>query len=155
MFDDNCDTCKKNEELLARNPGPWSGEPNRVEFTHAGFLCILHRGNCGAWCGYVGLPPSHPAYGKGYDDVDVDVHGGLTYADHCQDHVCHQDLNDPNDKRYWLGFDCAHFMDLTPSEVDIAAKYALSPEPLGVYRNLAYARRETKRLAKRLAAMVK
>lgn len=30
--------------------------------------------------GYVLLPRNHPFYGKDYDDIDVDVHGGLTFG---------------------------------------------------------------------------
>ena len=37
----------------------------------------------GSWCGYVGVRGNHPAAGKDYDDLDVLVHGGLTYADYC------------------------------------------------------------------------
>lgn len=36
-----------------------------------------HKGN---WNGYVILPPSHPDIGKHYDDIKVEVHGGLTYG---------------------------------------------------------------------------
>lgn len=30
--------------------------------------------------GYVAVPPAHPWHGKGHEDVDVRVHGGLTHA---------------------------------------------------------------------------
>lgn len=30
--------------------------------------------------GYVAVPPEHPYFGKNYDDVDVSVHCGLTFA---------------------------------------------------------------------------
>src|SRR5438477_3224946 len=70
-------------------PGPWQDEPDRVDFEHAGLPCLAHRGPSGQWCGYVGLPPTHPAYGQHYDQVDVDAHGGLTYSDRCHGHICH------------------------------------------------------------------
>lgn len=50
-------------------------------------------------CGYVGVQKGHPDYGKSYDDVDVDVHGGLTYGEQGEDNF------------YWLGFDCAYSGD--------------------------------------------
>lgn len=34
-------------------------------------------------CGYVLLPKKHKYYGKDYDEIDIDVHGGLNYSDDC------------------------------------------------------------------------
>ena len=48
--------------------GPWQIEPDRVDFRHAGFACLLHRNRAGNWCGYVGVPPGHPLHGVGYSD---------------------------------------------------------------------------------------
>ena len=31
-------------------------------------------------CGYVAIPKGHKYYGVDYDDIDVDVHGGLTHS---------------------------------------------------------------------------
>lgn len=61
----------------------------------------------GHWCGYVVLPPDHPMVGKDYDDIPVDVHGGLTYAD---DHVPRQERV----QGWVVGFDCAHLGDHVP-----------------------------------------
>ena len=36
-------------------------------------------------CGYVGVGPGHPSHGVHYDNVDVSVHGGLTFADGCHE----------------------------------------------------------------------
>ena len=58
----------------------WETEPDREDFVHAELPCLILRGPMKAICGYVGVPPSHPAYNKGYGDIDVDVHGGLTFA---------------------------------------------------------------------------
>ena len=55
--------------------GPWDSEPDRVDFVSSGFSCLLLRNNVGSWCGYVGVPETHPSFGKDYDHVDVDVHG--------------------------------------------------------------------------------
>lgn len=51
----------------------------------------------GAVNGYVRIPEGHPWHGLGYDDIDVEVHGGLTYA---------------NDG--WVGFDTLHGGDCWP-----------------------------------------
>ena len=54
--------------------------------------------------GYVAVPQDHPWYGAGYGDLPVEVHGGLTFADHATL------FGVP----YWmLGFDTWH-MDDTP-----------------------------------------
>jgi hypothetical protein len=49
------------------------------------WLCAIY--NAGMWyCGYVRIPEGHPLYEVPYDDEQVsnalDVHGGVTYADH-------------------------------------------------------------------------
>ncbi|UIU47031.1 hypothetical protein [Microcystis phage MinS1] len=49
----------------------------------------------GAINGYVRVPDDHPWAGKGYDDIDVDCPGGLTYA-----------------RGGWIGFDTLHQDDL-------------------------------------------
>ena len=77
-------------EKSAWGPGPWQDEPDRIEFEHAGLPCLMLRSTTGGnWCGYAAVPPGHPAHGKPYQDVDADVHGGLTYADKCRDYICH------------------------------------------------------------------
>jgi hypothetical protein len=126
------------------------GEPDHVDFEHAGFPCIVHRNSLGAWCGYVGVPEGHPWFGQGYDDVEADVHGGLTYAEPCQGNICH----DRPEKRFWLGFDCNHAQDIAPGMYEIAAKAGYKypgvegffGEPV-TYKDLAYVRAETEKLA--------
>jgi hypothetical protein len=48
--------------------------------------------------GYVDLPKTHPMYGVQYDDINVDVHGGLTYS---------EEVNG----MWRVGFDTAHAGD--------------------------------------------
>lgn len=48
--------------------------------------------------GYVGVPVSHPDHGKEYDAVEVDVHGGLTFAEKLDDGTV-------------FGFDVGHYGD--------------------------------------------
>lgn len=142
------DKCRHVEERKRFQPGgPWMDEPDRVEFRHAGFPCILHRGGGGAWCGYVGLPPGHAAHGKVYNDVDVDVHGGLTYADKCGGAICHVPAPGEPDDLWWLGFDCSHYRDLRPVDNDSAFAFD------GVYWNVSHVTGETKKLAEQLSAL--
>lgn len=65
--------------------GPWQSEPDKKQWRDAetGFPCLIVRGPSGALCGYVGVPRSHPAFEKDYNDVDVEVHWGLTFASKC------------------------------------------------------------------------
>lgn len=113
-------------------PGPWEEEPDKRQWTDpaTGLPCLIVRNRLGGLCGYVGVPPSHPWYGRDYSsctlpvatprgpregDQDglmaklgpewrkrqeeqlvckedycahtpssiIEVHGGLTFADHC------------------------------------------------------------------------
>lgn len=150
--------------------GPWHQEPDSKEWVdeETGLSCEIMRGPAGAWCGYVGVPKEHPAYGLDYngpDDAydinptvkwwrihvnrrfeyaiyDVRVHGGLTFA------------GNRGDEKHWFGFDCAHAGDFCPRHS--------KPDMLGMptgwgglvsYRDMDYAINETKSLAKQLAAM--
>lgn len=38
------------------------------EFEHSGYKCVVTFGVGGYRCGYVGIPKSHPLYGKNYSD---------------------------------------------------------------------------------------
>lgn len=47
--------------------GPWVQEPDRVEWVdeETGYQCLARRTkHTGTWCGYVGVPPGHPWFGK-------------------------------------------------------------------------------------------
>lgn len=65
----------------------------------------------GQYNGYVVIPKGHPMNGKDYDDIPVDVHGGLTFA--CSADTVHKDFGIlPEDKGGWIvGFDTCHYGD--------------------------------------------
>ena len=73
---------------------------------HSDFEWMTVHNGIGYRCGYVRVPVNHPWHGKHYDDLSVDIHGGLTFAE--PDKPC--DGNRP-DNAWWLGFDCAHYDD--------------------------------------------
>ena len=52
-----------------------------AEWTHKGLQQCVVLTQMGHRCGYTRIPPGHPWHGKDYDDIDVDVHGGLTFAE--------------------------------------------------------------------------
>lgn len=101
------------------------------EWTHVGLSCAVVQAREGQHrCGYVRVPPTHPDFGKGYDDVNVDVHGGLTFAEvePCSDHT--------DGQGWWFGFDCAHagdgmvdpnYKSSNPEFISIKSLYASSP----------------------------
>ena len=63
--------------------------------------------------GYVLIPEGHPLHGVEYDEIHVDVHGGLTYSNLVDDEMLeYWDELSPEDKGSWcVGFDTAHSGD--------------------------------------------
>lgn len=154
------------EKKLAKwGPGPWVDEPDHVEWRHNGMPCIMHRQpSSGHWCGYVGVEPGHPwdARAKPMDDEwgadpgyrsaehEASVHGGVTYGSSCDEEtgICHKPLPGEPVDVYWLGFDCAHAWDLRPQSYELARKDPIFfPSHEDVYRDAAYVKAETERLA--------
>jgi len=129
--------------------GPWQTEPDRVEWTHADLPCLAVRNHFGAWCGYAAVPPGHPLHGKHYDAVDVDAHGGLTYAGACSGHICHVPKPGEPDDVWWFGFDCAHAFDVMPGMDAYWRGCGRLPidGPECTYKTLAYVQAETNQLA--------
>ena len=85
-------------------------KPYKVEreWKHLGLSCaVVQNREASNRCGYVRVPPGHPLFGKSYDDVDINVHGGLTFAEEepCTEHE--------DGQGWWFGFDCAHAGDIT------------------------------------------
>ncbi len=48
---------------------------------HKGFECMTIHNTKGYRCGYVRLPKDHPWHGLGWEDLEVEVHGGITFAE--------------------------------------------------------------------------
>ncbi|MBU7045955.1 MAG: hypothetical protein HXS54_05915 [Theionarchaea archaeon] len=65
------------------------------EWVHAGFKCEVVFTWQEYRCGYVAVPRDHPAYGKPYDSIPVDVENSLSYG--CETKDIH-----------WFGFICRH-----------------------------------------------
>jgi hypothetical protein len=142
--------------------GPWQHEPDRAEWRDRGFVCLaLRNDRSGNWCGYLGVPPGHPWHGKDYGELDVRVHGGLTYGEKCmedprpdRERVCHVPLEGESDDVWWLGFDCHHACDYAPlfekrmNEVlppDLLESMAMGP--LGKsYKSLTYVAEELRNM---------
>jgi hypothetical protein len=145
------------ENVLDRSEwgsGPWDGEPDKVVWVDetTDLDCMVRRGPSGAWCGYVGVPEGHSLFGKSYHDVEMNVHGGLTFADTCdtdgpeESAICHIPEPRRPDVIWWFGFDCGHAFDLMPV-------YQPSHWVDRTYRDLEYVKSETLRLAKQISEL--
>lgn len=117
----------------------WEQELDRVEFTHCGFKCLIMRNPESKHLnGYVALPSGHPYYGK--DDIDVEAHGGLTFAKEGDGVSWEQGY-------WWIGFDCAHWGDYAPGMGEILGR---GPREHETYRNIKYVTNELKQLCQQL-----
>jgi len=137
--------------------GPMSDSREVAFFVLGDFACSIWLTGMGTLCGYIGVPPSHPWYGVWYNDIQCDVHGGLTYSawetHGLSSKVCidgeeryptkeeyansrspldegsiwnrmtFPKIDEPKEEPYphdtgmdlyWIGFDCAHAMDIIP-----------------------------------------
>lgn len=126
-------------------PGPWDDEPDKIQWkTAAGLPALIVRNSIGNLCGYVGVPPSHPALST----EDLTVHGGVTYCHSCSGPICHvPEPGEPDDVK-WIGFDCAHLGDTWPGR----ALYWQGAD-IGVYRDVPYVRSECESLAAQCVAL--
>src|SRR6266404_3071197 len=143
--------------------GSWDDEPDKAQWQDeaTGMACVAKRvPGLGHWCGYVGVTPDHPLHGKEYDDADVAVHGGLTFAAGCQEGqpaqtVCHVPDDGEPEHLWWFGFDCAHCDDYSPSD---AQRERERPESYwrinsrAHYRTFDYVRTQCTNLARQLKA---
>jgi hypothetical protein len=118
--------------------GEWDSEPDLVVLPFEDdYVGRIVRQYPGYLCGYVGLPVSDIRNGEHYDSdifTGISVHGGLTYSG----------FVDPESKRWFLGFDCAHHLD----------KWWFNSKILdlgnGVYRNIDYVKAEVVSLKEQL-----
>lgn len=68
------------------------------------FYCILNLGTHPT--AYVRIPENHPYYKKDYNEIDIDVHGGLTYSKE------YLDIGElPALDGWFIGWDYAHLGD--------------------------------------------
>ena len=98
--------------------------------------CSIHRNGVKALCGYITLTKDSSLYGVGYDDLDLHAHGGLTY-----------DGYDEN-KNWVIGFDCAHYQDLSPYFL-LSEEYSFGQR--GTYRDMEYVKSECENLAEQVS----
>lgn len=147
-------------DKAAWGSGPWQSEPDKEQWTDpaTGLPCLLVRNpHGGHLCGYVGVPEGHPLFEKGYEDPELEVHGGVTFGGFCMEGeraehgVCHIVEPGDNDRVWWLGFDCAHGYDLSPGYYSTQRSERWHQHD--VYRTVEYVKAECAALAAQLAAV--
>lgn len=117
---------------------PWLTEPLDHLFESHGFVChARRRTEMDTWCGYIYLPHTHPLFGIDYDDAELTVHGGLTYAEREGDAWC-------------FGFDCAHYMDLRPDSKIFYDEMDNDPFADATWKSIDFVINELDYLAKQL-----
>ena len=123
--------------------GVWDLEPDFEHWVdhHSGLPCMIKRQWNGTLCGYVGVPPTHPLYGLNqdrlYGHIDINVHGGLTYAG--------ENVQYGYDGFWWYGFDCMHYRDAAPWDYGSDAGYYRNYENL--YCSWRYVKNDVTSLA--------
>lgn len=155
-----------------QNEKPWLNEPDykRWRDGETQLQClILRAGSTGALCGYVRLPKNLAkkmirhrrkfaffsstgrAYRRAGYDMSVlkglDVHGGLTYSGPIATRLRGKE------RGVWVGFDCAHFNDLTPALDEVMERNgigALMTQQVRIYRNFEYVTNEVRSLARQI-----
>lgn len=144
------------QKLKCLGYGEWVEEPDEILFEYQGMKCRINRildiveeNKCfgGHLCGYVQIPKDHMLFEKHYDDIQIDVHGGLTYSNFYKD-------------EYWIGFDCAHSFDICPSTeylyktdpymIELRKRYPTSLVWKKEYRNVQYCIKECKKMIKQI-----
>ena len=68
-----------------------------------GYEWLVGHNEMGFRCGYIRVLRVHPWFGIDHDNLDADVHGGLTYSGF--------GAGVEGEHEWWLGFDCAHLGD--------------------------------------------
>lgn len=135
--------------------------PFRVEreWKHLDLSCaVVQACEAGHRCGYVRVPPGHPAHGRERGELDLRVHGGVNFSETepCE----HED-----GQGWWFGFDCGHAHDrmydpdavletLSPSVQEIIGllnRFSFHTE--GHYWTQAEVEAECEMLAEQLADM--
>jgi hypothetical protein len=147
--------------------GPWDGEEDRYDFqTGAGLPAIIQRSALGNLCGYVIVPPGHPAYGRTRESLRqvFDAPGGITYAKGPEGSVSYATAPGEPEGYWAIGFDCGHAFDLVPALESLGflqrfdpfgpmAKLLALHRNRAVYRDVGYVRAHCEMLAAQLAVI--
>jgi hypothetical protein len=128
---------------------------------HDGMQYQIVHNAAGYRCGYIRITDkAHPWFGK-QDEIDCDVHGGLTFAHAGKACETHGEADE-----WWIGFDCGHAFDAIDMTLPMSeyVKIRAVDEELynqvmgmlshGVVRDTDYVRNECFRLIAQAKAAV-
>ena len=104
--------------------------------------CSIHRNDVKTLCGYITLTKDNSLYGVVYDDINISVHGGITYNAYDQN------------ENWVIGFDCGHYGDLTPYFLlkdDTFGKFIQD----GIYRDMEYVKTQCESMAEQASVFSK
>lgn len=105
----------------------FSGSTNEALYPKA----IIRHPSLYHYCGYLLLPLGHPFHGINYNDIDIHCHGDLTYSGYILNPITVtsllpfnvsvrlKKLLEPYSDYWAIGFDAAHFRDLSPGLIMI------------------------------------
>lgn len=119
--------------------GEWLSEPDFIKFEYLSLKCVIKRHELlGHLCGYCEVPCFHQWFGRKMEDLDCNVHGGVTYYGN----LGHIGI----DGGVYIGFDCMHSFDICPRILDLATKEAVDlfkrytiPRPFfPTYKNISF-----------------
>jgi len=82
--------------------GAWQNEPDYEFFEYQDHKIMIRRGPVGSFNGYAEVKEGHPWFATDYNDIDIDVHQGLTFGGILEDGL------------FYIGFDTAHYQDYCP-----------------------------------------
>ena len=150
----------KTEFLQEHNHGtPWLYEPDEMHWRDGDYGCATRRGGMNGVNGYVQVPEGHvwdlransavaghvrdtdgdSICTNGYDAIDCDVHGGLTFWGEL-----------PDLTGEWFGFDTGHGGDMCvkiyPDSPDLTT--VMSRSFMGPYRTFEYVRSQIEGLVR-------
>lgn len=149
-----------------------------------GYECIIIRDTRDGYLrGFVGVDPAHPLYGFEHEavpaDLDIEVHGGLTYSAQCERgpspaprllqearSICHvqirpavyapaanaTDHRPEHDDAWWFGFQCNQVYDKVPGRVGDRMPF-LAAETGTTFRDESYVFGQVVDLAAQLRAI--
>lgn len=135
-------------------PGVWLREPDFVKWKAYGLECVAIRDmTLGMWRGFVGVPSTHKAFSKKYEDIineewglSLNVHGGISLTGKLP--TKYKDLNKDV---WWIGFACTHGEDLMPLvKIDRSDPLMAQIVNMQSYKDIKFVRKEINILAKQL-----
>lgn len=123
--------------------------------TDEGYLAVVKlqtiNGIDSHYCGYIGVPNSHPIANDecphcGHDKETIyslDVHGGVTFARFDDKYPVE------NKGLYWVGYDCQHSYDLTWSQIESGSPF----DKNATFKDMKYCIAQCEKLSKQLAEL--